>query len=242
VSPTLANFLFESANFLLLAGVLSWVLFKPVRKALDSERAQRTQREQESERVRAEAEALLADNQKARAAAEQESEARRKEVLEQARIEAAALIEQAREAHAREREALQRELDALRASEASKLAEKVGELATQSVGKLLASIGGPSLDTALVRAACTRLAELPPDARKAAQVASARALEPEAKALLEGVLGASVHESIIGELGAGVRVTTPAGQVDASAASLARYAGEAVRATGAIDVTRRGTP
>ena len=37
MSPTLANFIFETVNFLLLAAALGWVLYKPVRHALDAE-------------------------------------------------------------------------------------------------------------------------------------------------------------------------------------------------------------
>ena len=39
MSPTLSTFLFELTNFLLLAGLLGWLLFKPVRNALQERQA-----------------------------------------------------------------------------------------------------------------------------------------------------------------------------------------------------------
>ena len=39
MSPTLTTFLFEAANFLVLAAVLGWLFFKPVRQALADHRA-----------------------------------------------------------------------------------------------------------------------------------------------------------------------------------------------------------
>jgi hypothetical protein len=46
--------------------------------------------------------------------------------------------------------------------------------------------------------------------------------------MLQRVLGGPVTERVVPELGAGVRVTGPGGQVDATAASIARKAGEVV--------------
>ena len=47
MAPWVANFLFEAVNFLLLAGALGWLFFRPVRTALDAERERRAKEEAE---------------------------------------------------------------------------------------------------------------------------------------------------------------------------------------------------
>ncbi len=229
MAPTLANFLFEAANFLLLAAVLGWVLFKPVRRVLDVERKRHEEEDQQSKRLRAEAEALAQEARRARQTAEQEAERRRREILGRAESEATQLREEARKKQRAERRAFEQELEASRSAEAAELASLVGGLAADAVRKLLETLPGPSIDIALVRAACHELEGIPAAARKSAQVESARALDDEAKKLLETALGSQFSERVVRELGAGVRVTTPAGQVDATALSFARHASRAVR-------------
>jgi hypothetical protein len=62
-------------------------------------------------------------------------------------------------------------------------------------------------------------------------VESARPLDPEARRLLEQALGIRFEERLVATLGAGVRVTTASGQIDASAARIAR---EGARELGAL--------
>jgi F0F1-type ATP synthase membrane subunit b/b' len=235
VSPALADFLFEAANFLLLAAVLGWVLFKPVRNALDAERERHTAEAQEDERRRAEAQSLLAEARATREAADREAAEQRRRSLEAAREEAARLLEEARKTRADERRALEQEIATSRDEEALALADAVGRIAAGSVERLLDLLDGPALDTALVRAACAELDRLPRAARASALVESARPLDAEAKRLLEAALGAGFGERTVGGLHAGVRVTTSAGQVDASAAAIARRAARALSAAGATE-------
>lgn len=229
MSPALANFLFEAANFLLLAAALRWVLFKPVRNALDAEREAHEKQKAEQERLRDEAESLAQQTRAERQALERESGERRRELLASAQKEAAALLEEARKAQRAEREALQQELAALRHAELMAAADGLGRLAADSVRQLLGALAGPALDSALVRAACSELEGLSAQGRKTARVESARRLEPEARQLLEATLGGPFEENVVAELGAGVRVTTSTGQVDATALSMARRAAEALR-------------
>lgn len=228
MSPFLANFLFEAANFLLLAAALGWILFKPVRRALDAEAARRAGEETERARLRADADAAAREARGARDAAEREAAETRQTALAAARAEAAAIVEDARKERARERGVLERELAASRAAEAAALAEAVGRIAAGSVQRLMAELQGPSLDLALVRAACAELAALPGGVRRPVVVESARPLGADARGLLEAVLGGGYEVRIVGELGAGVRVTSPAGQVDATPASFARQAARAL--------------
>jgi F0F1-type ATP synthase membrane subunit b/b' len=232
LSPTLANFLFEAANFLLLAAVLGWVLFKPVRRALDAERKRHEEGDQEINRLRAEAEALVEEDRHAKQTADKEIEKRRQEILTRAKDQATQLLEDARKRQRAEHQRFEQELEAARSAEAAELASVVGGLAADAVRKLLETLPGPSIDNALIRAACKELEGIPAEARKSAQIESARTLDDEAKEILEAALGTELSVRIVSELGAGVRITTPAGQIDATALSLARLAGRTVSGVG----------
>jgi F-type H+-transporting ATPase subunit b len=228
VSPAFANFLFEAANFLLLAAALGWLLFKPVRSALDQERDRHVKEEAEQKRLRSEAGALSREARAAREAAERETTERRSRLLAAAQEEAAQIVEAARRAQAAEQATFRQELTTSRNAEALALAEEVGRIAAGSVTRLLEALQGPSLDLALVRAACVELQAIPEAARGAATVESAHPLDAEARGLLEQALGGGFSERTVAGLLAGVRVTTAAGQVDATALSLARHAAQAV--------------
>lgn len=244
MSPALTNFLFEAANFLLLAGALGWVLFRPIRRALDEEAARHQKLEDEAAAHREEATHLLDQARQARTQDEKAMAAERERTLQQAREEADRLVEGARKAVADERRTWQDEQRAARANEGAALAEVVGRVAASSVERLLLTLDGPSLDRALVRAACQQLRELPPPRRPGGSlvVESARPLDEEASRLLHEALHAAptvgLDARVVEELGAGVRVTTSAGQIDATAAALARQAAARVRALAAADGAR----
>lgn len=233
MSPAVSNFLFEAANFLLLALGLGWVLFKPVRRALDAERAQRQKEIDEGNAQRAEAETLVEQARVARRDVERDLDERREQVIAAAKKEAAALLDEARAARQAEKAALEQELEARRSAEVVEVAETVGRVAADAVRELLAALPGPDLDRALLREACNRLQSLPAEARRSAVVESARALDGESKGALQAVLGASFEERVVASLGAGVRVTTSSGQVDTTALAIARRAARALASLGA---------
>jgi F0F1-type ATP synthase membrane subunit b/b' len=224
VSPALANFLFEAVNFLLLAAALGHLLFKPIRRALDAERERHAAAAAEAARLRAEAQTLLAEAQHAREVVQLELDESRAHLLEAARGDAARLLADARKTQQGERESLMHELERMRNTEAQALAEAVGRIAAESVVRLLDTLRGPSLDHALVRAACDELVRLPKVSGPPALVESARPLDGESRTLITDALGSNFLERVVAELEVGVRVTTPAGQVDATAASIARRA------------------
>jgi F0F1-type ATP synthase membrane subunit b/b' len=228
VSPAAADFLFEAANLLLLAAALGWLLFRPVRAALDAERDRHARAQAESAERRAEAERLSAEARAVRVAADQDAEERRRALLAAARQEAARLLDEARRVQAAERRAEAEERDAVTRRQAVALAGAVGEIAADALRRLLETLDGPALDLALVRAACAELGAVPAAARATARVESARPLGAEALRLLAGLLGEGFQAGTVPELGAGVRVTTSAGQVDASALALARQAAREV--------------
>ncbi|MCB9569114.1 MAG: hypothetical protein H6710_18185 [Myxococcales bacterium] len=232
MSPTLANFLFEAANFLVLAGALGWLLFKPVRAALDRERERHAKEEADLKALRDEAEKLRADAADAHARLTSELDASRTEALAAAERAAAEIQAKAEKTRDERMAGLERELDALRQSQAEGLADTLGRIAATSVQRLLERVDGPSLDAALIRAASAEIGALAKGARAAPVVESARPLDAETRGLLRGALGRDFEERSDPALGAGVRVTTSAGQIDASARSLAREAARELRAAG----------
>lgn len=239
MSPAVANFLFEAVNFLLLAGALGWILFKPVRAALERERQRQATVDDDQARLRAEAESLRDEARTVRTNAEHEAAARRDEVLAAARREAAGIVAAARRDEASAKRAFEAELANRQAGEAAALNTTLARIAAESVRRLLTTLAGPDLDAALVRAACTEIAGLPASGRSGALVESARPLDDGSRALLEQSLGNTFEPRVVAELGAGVRVTTAAGQIDATAASIARAAAAEIEARDLAADTRR---
>jgi F0F1-type ATP synthase membrane subunit b/b' len=238
VSTALANFLFEAANFLLLAAALGWLLFKPVRAALDAERERHAEEERKAAELRKEAQALAEQAREARQRAAAEIERERGELLAAAQKEARRIKEEARKTQGERLQALERDFEERKSTHAALLAETLGRVAAAALRRLLEALDGPSLDLALVRGACQELRALPEAARGAAVVEAARPLEEGARRLLQEVLGDPFEERTVPELGAGVRVITPAGQIDASALALARQVAREV-ARAAADVPRK---
>lgn len=231
MSPVLADFLFEAINFLVLAAALGYFFFRPVRSALDRERDERVAAEAEADRVRAEADELAGKARQAWTSADADIADQRERLLAAARLEAARLKERARTEQDAERRAFDGQLGAAREQQTDEVASAVGEVAALAVLRLLGTIEGPDLDIALVRAACTELAVVRAADGSPVEVESARPLGAEALACLVGALGDGFVQRIVPELGAGVRITTHAGQVDATAAGIARLAAREVATT-----------
>lgn len=230
MSPNVANFLFELVNVLLLAAALTWALFKPVRAALDAEAQRHSAQVEEGDRLRSEAQALLDDARAAQAAARVEGDKLRGEARAAAEAEAARILDLARQAAQGERAALTDELSATRQAEVGARAGAVGEVAGRAVRRLLEAVDGPELDEALVRAACAGLRGMNGAVTGPVTVEVARPLTEGGRAQLTSALGRAYGVRVVPELGAGARITTEAGQVDATAASLAREAAQAVGA------------
>ncbi|MEZ4370788.1 MAG: hypothetical protein R3B07_08180 [Polyangiaceae bacterium] len=228
MSPSLANFLFESANLLLLAAGLGWLLFKPVKRALDAESARHTAACQETQRALEQAKATEAEANELAKRLRAEAERREHDLLDMSRIEADKLLSAARAAIAQERRAFNAELKATQAASAVESAELVGRIAGEAVRNLMSTLDGPALDRALVSRAIVELEQLGEPARRAVSIEAARPLSRESKQALGAVLGA-VEERVVPELGAGVRVTTCAGRVDATASGCARQAAVALQ-------------
>ncbi|MEZ5583355.1 MAG: hypothetical protein R3F37_11940 [Candidatus Competibacteraceae bacterium] len=233
MSPTWATFLFEAANFLVLAGVLGWLFFKPVRQALADQRA------------KFEADAVLAAEKLATAEqAQQEIEATRTNLqseltalrtreLEAARRQAEQILAEARAAAEREREISHRQAARMADRLRDRLAEVSAIAAAETVGCLLKQIGGSgsNLHSALIESACQQLGSLPPNALLPVTVESAEPLSPEHLAALHSALGPAADAAdfrTVDGLGAGVRISTGKGLIDASVSGLTQFARQAL--------------
>jgi F0F1-type ATP synthase membrane subunit b/b' len=228
VSATWVTFLFEAANFLLLAAVLGWLFFRPVRDALERRRSEFEGEQRAAVDARAEAERALQDARTRRSELEDSLEELRERVQSEAEKEGERFIEAARAHAERERETLKEELVSLRRAQARSLARDAAFAAKEIVERLLEEMEGPDLEHALLRAACRELEKL----RSAGPLApvvieSVRPLEDLAlTALAEaaGVAAAEAAHRVDPDLVAGLRVLTARGLVDASAAGLAAQA------------------
>lgn len=234
MSASWVTFLFEAANFLLLAAVLGWAFFKPVRAALERRRAELEAENREADEKLARAEGTLAEAAKQRSELEGELSSLRERLRQEAEQEKERLLDAARERAQRERKALRSELAAARRGQAKRLAVDAAATARQIVVRLLERIDGPDLDQALVAAAGRELEKL------AATGPLAPVIVESASPIAEEALGSLAQAAGVGEgevssrddpeLGAGVRIVTARGVVDASARGLAAHAERALLA------------
>jgi F-type H+-transporting ATPase subunit b len=228
VSATWATFLFEAANFLLLAAVLGWIFFRPVRDALERRRAALESERRAAAQARGEAEQALERARAQRSELEGSLDELRQRVRREAEAERDKLLESARAQTQREREALKEELVSLRRGQVRALARDAALAARELVVRLLERMEGPDLEDALRRAAVYELEELRGAGALAPVVVdTAHELDEAALARLAeaaGVEPGELQQRVDSELVAGLRVLTARGLVDASAAGLAAQA------------------
>ena len=232
MSPTLTTFLFEAANFLVLAAVLGWLFFKPVRQALSDYRANLDALARAADEKVAEAERGRTDVESQRQAFRDELTKLRHDTLEAARQEAAKIIAEAQQQAARTKLAAEQHVTHIGKTQTSTLSRVVANAAGAIVGKLLTQLNGPDLNTGLVRAACDQLHGLKLDSTPVT-LESARPLSDDERGLFDAALGpAAVGATyrVVSDLGGGVRITTSRGLIDASIAGLADFAEQALAA------------
>jgi F-type H+-transporting ATPase subunit b len=244
VSPSWVTFLFEAANFLLLAALLGWIFFRPVRDALERRRAALASQESELAARRAALERERSEAEAQRSESEASLSSLRERVRRGAERERQQLLDSAREQAQREREALKTELAALRRGQTASLARDAAAAAADAVERLLRRIDGPELGRALLEAARRELAELAGSGPVAPLVVeSAAPLAPEDLAALAGAAGLApedLAQHVVPELGTGLRIVTARGLVDASAAGLASHAERALAARIEAEELQRG--
>ncbi len=228
MSATWVTFLFEVANFLLLAVVLGWLFFRPVRDALERRRSELESEQRAAAEARAEAERASQEARARRSELEASLEELRERIQREAEAERERLVEAARAQMQRERETLKGELVSQRRAQARSLASDAAFAAREIVVRLLDEMGGPDLEHTLLHTACRELEKLRSSGPLAPVVIeSLRRLDDEelvALAEAAGVAAAEVGQRVDRDLVAGVRVLTARGLVDTSAAGLAAQA------------------
>lgn len=227
MSKTLTTFLFEAVNFLIVAGVLTWLLFRPVRAAI-------AKRQETLARERQEAADKLAEADRARQEIEQrlaqlDDELREKRVTAQqdAKQEAEQIVADARAAAERERAALKRQLTYLEHARIERISKIVATAAGQAVGRLLQDVSGTDLDAALLKEACRRLQAFEGNSMAPVVVESARELSFEERDDLKsavGPAGDTAEFRTSDGLHVGLRISTNRGLIDLSDAGLAEFA------------------
>ena len=226
MSPTVTTFLFEIINFLILASVLSWLLFTPIRNALEARRSAQERQVQDAAAKLAEAERARGDIERERGALQEEHDRILKDARTAAQKESDTIVAQGRDAASRERAAALRELSNLTQTQLERLSTAVAIAANRAVEKLLVDLGGPDLERQLVQSACVEWGRLDGKARGLIVIESSAPLSPESIAILNRTLGEieSPQYRIRPELGAGLRIQSERGMIDASAVGLAAYA------------------
>ncbi|MFO7769249.1 MAG: F0F1 ATP synthase subunit delta [bacterium] len=238
LSFTWQSFAFTVLNFLILVGLLWWLLHKPLLRLLD-------RRKEEVEEMR------IGAGQKAREAEEEkeeyerrreELEEEREEILQQAREEIESrreeILEQAREDGKREVEGLKEDWERRRRQELESLQGDVIDLVVDLGRRMLDRITGEDLDERLRKMLYEQLEETgegdggPPGGE--VDVISARELDEEAREKIrdriERVVGGEtgidfdVDEGLI----AGVRVEFSSLRVDASLEGMMEVLGERI--------------
>jgi len=227
VSDTLSNFLFQVVNFLILVGVLSWLLFRPVRAAIEKRRTQIAQQEEQAAEKLADAERSRKDIEQRKAGLDQELRQKREQAKEQAKQEADSIVAQARADAEHEREALKRQLATLEDARIERISRIVASVAGQAVGQLLQQIAGTDLEKALLQEACQRLQSFDGNSISPVVVESARELSAEErKAIQQAVKHDSEEISfrVNDDLKVGLRISTNRGLIDVSDSGLAEFA------------------
>lgn len=228
MSETWATFLFQAANFLLLAAVLGWLFFRPVRDALESRRSALEDERRAAADARAEADRVLAEAHARRRELEDSLDGLRERVRAEAEAERERILEAARAQTRRERDGVKEDLVSLRRAQAHALARDAALAARQIVVGLLENMEGPDLEASLLRAAARELHSLRASGPLAPVVIeSARPLAEEGACALASAAAVAPEETtrrVDDGLVAGVRVVTARGLVDASAAGLASQA------------------
>lgn len=226
MSPTVTTFLFEVANFLILAGALTWLLFRPVRAAIEKRREHIAEAEQQSTEKLAEAERTRREIEQRLARLDEEIREKRDSAKQTATQEAEQIVSEARAAAQRERASLKRQLHNLEHARIENISKIVAATAGQAVGRLLHDVAETDLDGALVRQACHQLQTFDGNSLAPVIVESARELSAEERQAIEnaaGPAGESVDYRITEELKMGLRISTNRGLIDLSDAGLAEY-------------------
>lgn len=233
MNDSLWTFVFQTANFVVLAALLAWLFFEPVRRALESQQAKGRRLEEDAERKLADAESHWQEVESQRRALASELEAMRDKVREKAKQEAEQILAEARARADQEQAALKRDALHIERAQLTKIARAVAGATHDAMQRLLRQMQGPELEQALLRTACREVQTLSNNSLAPVTVESAAPLDDEGQRLIRSSLRAaakSVSFRVAPELDAGLRISTAHGLIDASAAGLAQFAEQSLAA------------
>lgn len=233
MSDALATFLFEAANFAVLAVVLAKLFFTPVRQAIADQQAALEQQVREAQEKLAAAQQLQTQIESDRRTVGAELETLRAQLRTEAERDAARLAHEAREHRERQIALLKREALHIEQAQAAKIAQAVARTAEHALRRLLQQVHGPDLEHVLLKAACRELKLLAEHELAPVTVESAAPLDEESRRVLLATLGRAAADAefhVDPALDGGLRIATARGLVDASTAGLARYAEQSLAA------------
>lgn len=227
MSPSLTTFLFETANFLALVALLTWLFFKPVRNAIETQRVKLQTQAEEAAQQLSDAEHIRQEIAAQRQQLTAELERMRAETHTAAQQEADTLLTATRAQLERERAALRRDALNLEKAQTAKLARALASAAYSTIKRFFEQMEGPELEELLLKAACRELRLLARDTLGPVTIESTAPLSTEATQMITCAMGTphdTVDVRVVPELVAGVRMTTRHGLIDASVAGLAHFA------------------
>jgi F-type H+-transporting ATPase subunit b len=233
VNDSLWTFVFEIANFVALAAVLAWLLFKPVRKALADQQAKARQLEDDAAQKLTDAESLRQDVESQRQALAGELETMRVRVREIARQEAEQILAEARAHAERERAALKRDALHIERAQMTKIARAVATATHDTMKRFLQQMEGPELEQTLLKAACRELKAFSNNPLAPVTIESAAPLDDDARRLINASLGVAAKSAdfrVVPGLEGGLRISTAHGLIDASVTGLANFAEQSLSA------------
>jgi F-type H+-transporting ATPase subunit b len=238
MSPSLTTFFFELVNFLALAVVLTWLFFKPVRKALEDQHARARAQEEAAARKLAEAEQLRTEMESQRQSLASELETMQAEARELARKERETLLADAHQRLEQERAVQRRQALNLEKTQMARIAQAVARTTHAVVERFLGQMQGQDLERTLLQAACRELPAFSGKHHGSGSLApvtieSASPLDAQARQMIESALGPAkdtANYQVNPALIAGLRIATAQGLVDASVAGLAEFAGRSLQA------------
>lgn len=227
MSPTLTTFLFEAANFLVLATILGWFFFKPVRQTLADRRDKLTAQAADVEQKLADAAKKLHDVETAQANLQKDLDSQRTAAINETRTQADQILAKARQKSEQELNANKERISRLSESQQRNLAEASARTAAAAVRALFQTMNLPDFESALIESACRQLKSLPQDGLAPITVESNRDLSEHEREQLLNALGPAANTARFRtkpELVTGVRIATGRGLVDASVAGLTQFA------------------
>ncbi len=232
MSPRLVTFLYETLNFAVLATLLGWFFFRPARQALELYRRRQAEALENAENIRADTMRLHDEIDQQRAALNAELGHLRTEELAAARRQAQQLLTEADTLATRKQTDAIRRVRHLEETQTAQLGQAAASAAASVVARLLEQVNSPSLEAGLVRFACNELRKIPKASLGSVRIETARPLSSEdldtIRAVINGIHpGPPYH--VNNALGAGVRIWTAQGLIDASLAGLSLHAAQVLR-------------